>query len=124
VLQLCFGLADVAVLPYTTPPNRLRVRALNPSSTGVFGCEPGTFLPLPRGLDRLVLGFWPDRQLARRLFGSGARLADRARATGRPIKADAHHGIARDIPSWGPLDARLPLRTAGLFGLLVQYKGG
>jgi hypothetical protein len=39
------------------------------------------------------------------------------------MEADAHHGIARDIPAWGPLDAGLLLGAAGLLGLPIDYEG-
>ena len=64
-------------------------------------------LPSPRGLNGLMVGVRPPRELARGLFGPGARLAGWTGTTCRPIKADAHDGIARDIPPRRPFDARL-----------------
>jgi hypothetical protein len=69
-------------------------------------------------------GLGPDRESARRLFGLGARRADRTGAAGRGMKPDAHYGIARDIPAWSPSDAGVPLGTAGVllsFLALNQY---
>jgi hypothetical protein len=59
---------------------------------GVLGGELGRLLPLPRGLDGLMEGLRPDGELARRIFGLGARLADWIGSTGRGMETDAHHG--------------------------------
>ena len=99
------------------------MRPLNPGPPGILGGELGGLLPLPRGLDRLVMGLRPDGELARRIFGLGARLADRTGATGRGMETDAHHGIAGDIPAWRPSDAGLPLGTAGLLRLPIDHEG-
>jgi hypothetical protein len=107
----------------TTASNTLRVRAFNPSPPGVFSGELGGLLPLPRSLDRLVEGSRPDGELARRIFGLGARLADRTGAAGRGMETDAHHGIARDIPAWSPSDAGLSLGTAGVLRLPIDHEG-
>jgi hypothetical protein len=123
VLQTRFGVTDVATLSYTTPPDGLRLRALNPGPLGILGCELGSLLPLPCSLDRLVIGLRPDGELARCIFGLGARLADRTRPTGCRMKTDAHHGIARDIPAWRPSNTGLPLGTVGLLRLPVDDKG-
>ena len=98
------------------------MRALNPGPLGILGGELGGLLPLPRGLDGLMLDLRPDGELARRFFGPGARLADWTGATGRAVETDAHDGIARDIPAWSPSDARLPLRTAGLVCLPIDHE--
>jgi hypothetical protein len=78
--------------------NALGVRALDPGPPGILSLKLGGLLPLPGGLDRLVLGLRPDRELAGGVFGPGAYLASRTGAAGRPIEADAHDGIAGDIP--------------------------
>ena len=90
------------------------MRGLNARPPGIVGRERGRLLPLPCGLDRLVMGLRPDGELARRIFSQGARLADRTRATGRGMETNAHHGVAGDIPAWRPSDAGLPLGTARL----------
>ena len=117
-----FGLADVATLSYTTAPDGLRVRALNPSPPGVFSFELGGFLPLPRGLDGLVEDLRPDGELARRSFGPGACLADRGGTTDHGIETDAHDGVAGDIPARSPCDAGLPLGTVRLVGLPIDHE--
>jgi hypothetical protein len=123
VLQTRFGLTDVATLSYATPPDGLRLRALNPGAPGVLGGKRGRLLPSPCGLDRLVMGLRPHGELARRMFRPGARLADRTRTTGRSMGTDAHHGLAGDIPAWCPSNAGLPLGTAGLLRLPVDDEG-
>jgi hypothetical protein len=121
---LQMGLGQPAVLgpAQATPPDGLRMRALNPSPPSVFDCELGGLLPLPRGLDRLVEGLRPDGELARRIFGLGARRADRTGATGHGMETDAHHGITRDIPAWRSSDAGVSLGTAGLLRLPIDHE--
>ena len=115
-----FGVADVTTLSHATPPDSLGVRALNPGPLGILGRELGGLLPLPCGLDRLVMGLRPDGELARCIFGLGARLADRTRTTGRGLETDAHHGIAGDIPAWSPSDAGVSLWAARLVRLPID----
>jgi hypothetical protein len=103
VLQTRFGLTEVAALSYARPPDGLRLHAFNPGPPGVLGGKRSRLLPLPCGLDGLVMGLRPHGELARRMFYPGARLADRTRPTGRSMETDAHHGIAGDIPAWRPL---------------------
>ena len=114
MLQTRFGLADVATLSYATPPDGLRLCALNPSPPGIVGGECGRLLSLPCGLDRLMLGLQPHGELARRLLRPSARRADRAGATGRAMEADTHDRITRNTPPWRPSDAGLALGTARL----------
>jgi hypothetical protein len=68
-------------------------------------------------------GLRPDAELARRVFGLGARRADRTGATGRGMEPDAHHGITRDIPAWRPSDAGVSLGTAGVLRLPIDHEG-
>src|SRR6266508_3162304 len=123
MLQMGFREPEVVGSAQATASDAVRVRALDPGPSGILGCELGGLLPLPRGLDRLVVGLRPDGELARRVFGPGAGLADRARATGRRVKADAHDGIVRDIPAWGQFDAGMPLGTARLLSIPIQDEG-
>jgi hypothetical protein len=118
-----FGVAPIAAASQATASDGRRVRALNAGPPGVLGGERGGFLPGPRALARLVEDLGPDRELARRILGRGARLADRTGAAGRGMEPDAHHGIARDIPAWRPSDAGLPLGTAGLLPLPIDHEG-
>jgi hypothetical protein len=114
MLQMRFGQPEIARPAQATAANALGVRALDPGPPGILSLKLGGLLPLPGGLDRLVLGFRPDRELAGGVFGPGAYLARRTGATGRPIEADTHDGIAGDIPSRGPFHTRLPLWTTRL----------
>jgi hypothetical protein len=98
------------------------VRALDPCPPGVLRFELDGLLPLPGGLDRLVVGLRPDRELAGGVFRPGARLAGRTDTTGGRIEADAHDGIAGNIPARSPLDTGMPLGTAGLFGLPIDQE--
>ncbi len=118
-----FAVADVATLTEATPPDGLRVRAFNPGPLGILGFERGGLLPLSRLLKRFVVGLRPDGELARRIFGLGARLANWTGTTRRAMETDAHHGIARDIPAWRPSDAGLSLGTVGLLCRPVDDEG-
>ena len=110
-----FASSEIPGPAQATAPDALRVRALDPGPLGILGFELSGLLPLPRGLDRLVVGLRPDGELAGGVFGPGARLAGRTGTTGRRIKADAHDGITGDIPARGPFDTGMPLGTARLF---------
>jgi hypothetical protein len=98
------------------------VRALAPCSRRIRGCERSGPLPVSHGLDRHAVELQPHGELARRSFGPGAHLADRAGATGRGMETDPHDGIPRGIPAWSPSDAGLPLGTARLVGLPIQHE--
>ena len=115
-----FGVAPIAAASYATASDGLRGRALNAGPPGVLGHELRGLLPLPCGLDRLVLGLRPDGKLARRLVGLGARLADRTGATSRAMEADRHDRIARNIPPWRPSDAGVSLGAARLLGFPID----
>jgi hypothetical protein len=123
MLQRGLGQPAVPGLAQAAAPDGVRLCPLGPGPPGILGCELGRFLPLPRGLDRLVMGL-PDRELAGGIFGPGARLAGWTDATGRSIKADAHNGAARDIVPRRPFHTSMPLGTAGLLGFPIQHKGG
>ena len=69
-----------------------------------------------------MLDLRPDRALPGSVFGPGTCVADRTRAIGCPLKADAHHGIARDIPSRPPVDTGMPLGTVGPLRFPIQHK--
>jgi hypothetical protein len=97
------------------------MRTLNPGPLGVLGGELGGILPVSGGLDGLMVGLRPHRQLGRRVFGPGAYLAGRARATGRGIETGAHDGVPGDIPARGPLDTTMPLRTVRLLRLPINH---
>ena len=124
MLQVHLAQPKVPGLAEAAAPDALGVRPFDPGPPGILGFELSRLLPLPCGLDRLVLGLRPDGELTGRVFCPGACLAGRTGATRRRVKADAHDGSARDIPARGPLDTGLPLGTAGLFGLPIQHKGG
>jgi hypothetical protein len=98
-------------------------RALNPSPSCVLSFELSGLLPLPRALDRRMLGLRPEGELAGGIFRPHARLVGWTGATGGPIKADAHDGIARDTSPRRPFDTGLPLGTAGLSRLPIDHKG-
>ena len=124
MLQMGLSQPDVAGPAQATAPDGLRVCPLDSGPPGILRFELDGLLPLPGGLDRLVVGLRPDRELERGVFGPGARLADRTDTTGGRIEADAHEGIAGSIPARGPLDTGMPLGTARLFGLPIHPEGG
>jgi hypothetical protein len=84
-----------------TPPDALRVRALNSGPLGVLGGEPGALLPLPCSLHGFVEDLRPDRELAQRIFSLSARRTDRTGATGRGTETDAPDGGLRGHPDPG-----------------------
>ena len=76
MLQMCLGQADVPGLTETAASDGLRVGAFNPGPLSVLRGESGGLLPLPRGLDRLVVGLRSDRELAGGVFGPGVRVSE------------------------------------------------
>src|SRR5262249_23311886 len=123
MLQMRLGEPEIPSPAQTTASDTLRVRALDPGPLGVLGFERGRLLPLPRGLDRVVDGLRPDRELSGGVFCPGARAAGWTDTTGRCIKADAHDGVAGDIPPRGPFHTRMALGTTRLFRLPLDHEG-
>jgi hypothetical protein len=101
--EMRFRQPNIARLAQATAADALRVRALNPCSRHILGCEVSGLLPVSRGPDSFAMDLRPHGELVRRTFGPGARLADRAGATGRGMQTHPYHGIPRDIKSWGSL---------------------
>jgi hypothetical protein len=122
-LEVCTCQPQIPTLTEVKAPDALRQATLDPCPQGILGFELGGFLPLAGGLDRLVVGLGPDRELARGAFRRGSRLTGGTCATGGAVKPDANHGIARDIVARSPVDAGLSLRTARLLRLPIQDKG-
>jgi hypothetical protein len=114
---------DVSTVAQIKASRALREATLHPGPQGISGFERRRLLALPRRLDGLVVDLRPDGELPRGIFRRGARPTGRTRATGRSVKPNANHGIARDIMSRPPVDAGLALRTARLLGVLIQDKG-
>jgi hypothetical protein len=75
-------------------PDPLRQAALHPCPQRILGCELRCLLALPRGLERLMVGLWADRELAGGCVGGRARPAGGTRATRGPVKPDAHDRVA------------------------------
>jgi hypothetical protein len=119
MLQMGFGQPEISGPAEAAPPDALRVRALTPRPLGILGGELGGLLPLPCGLDGLVVGLRPNRELAGGVFRPRTRPPSRTRTAGHRVKADAPDGIPGDIPARGLLDTGLSLGTAGLFGLPI-----
>ena len=114
---------DVATAAQINAPRALREAAVHPGPQGVLGFERRRLLALLRGLDGLVMGWQPDRELVWGAFRRGTRRAGGARATHRSIKPNANHGIARHIVSRPPVDAGMALGTARLLGVPIDDKG-
>jgi hypothetical protein len=102
-LQMRICEPNIAGPAQATAPDPLGVRAFDPGPPGVLGGERGGLLPLPRGVDGLMVGLQPDGELARRRSRGGARLTGGTGTTRGPVKPDANHGITRDIPSRPPV---------------------
>jgi hypothetical protein len=83
---------DVATAAQIKASRALREATLEPCTQGVLGFELRGLLALPRGLDRLVVGLQPDRELAWGASRRGTRLAGGARATSRSVKPDVNRG--------------------------------
>jgi hypothetical protein len=98
----------------------LREATLNTRPQGILRGELRRLLALPRGLERLVVGLQPDRELAWGAFRCGTRLAGGARTTRGPVEPDADDRVARDITRRPPIDAGMPLGTARLLGVPID----
>lgn len=85
---------EVPTLTEVKAPDTLREATLDPCPQGVLGFELGGLLPLAGGLDRLVVGLGPDRELPWGALRRGARLTGGTCATGGAVKPNANHGIA------------------------------
>jgi hypothetical protein len=114
---------DVSTAAQINASRALREATLDPCPQGVWGFEFRRLLALPRGLDGLVVGVQPDRELAWGAFRRGTRRAGGARTTSRSVKPNANHGIARRVVSRPPVDAGMALGTARLLGVPIQDKG-
>jgi hypothetical protein len=75
-------------------PDPLREATLHPCPQRILGFARRCPLALPRRLERLMVDLWADRELAGGCLGGSARSADGTRATGGPVKPDAHDRIA------------------------------
>ena len=64
---------DVATAAQSKAPRALREATLHPGPQGVLGFERRRLLPLAGGLDGLVVGLQPDRELPWGAFRRGAR---------------------------------------------------
>jgi hypothetical protein len=71
-------------------PDPLRQAPLHPCPQRLRGCERRCRLALPRRLERLMVDWWADRELAGGCLGGRALPAGGTRATGRPVKPEAH----------------------------------
>jgi hypothetical protein len=80
-------------------------------------------LALSRGLDRLVVGFGPDGQLAGGLCRPRARLAGRPDATGGPSKPAAYDRITGHITARRPFDTAMSLGTARVWRRPIDDQG-
>ena len=115
--------AEISTPAEIKASDALREAALDACPQRVLGFEGHRLLPLPCGLDRIVVGLRPDRELAWSRSRRGACLTGGTRATGGPVKPDANHGIARDIVSRPPVDAGISLGTVRPLGVPIQDKG-
>ena len=101
----------------------MRARALHSRPEGILDFEGRRLLTLACGLERLVVGLGPDRELPGGIVRRGADQPGGAGATGGPVKPDAHDGIPGHITAGRPFDTCLPLVTVGLLGVPIQHKG-
>jgi hypothetical protein len=103
--------AQIATLAQIAASYAWREATFNARSQGILCGALRRRLALPRRLERLVVGLPPDGELARCSFGWGARLANRAGATGRAV--GAMHLIAHPLGVPLTTIARLEVRGRG-----------
>jgi hypothetical protein len=77
--------AKVSTLAEINAPDPWREATLHTCPQRVLCCELRRLLALPRSLERLMVDWWADRELAGGCLGGGARLAGGTRATGAGI---------------------------------------
>jgi hypothetical protein len=94
LLEVCTCPPKIPTLTEVKAPDALQEATLDPCPQGILRFELGSLLPLAGGLERLVVGLGPDRELPWGAFRRGARLMGGTCATGRVVKPRANHGIA------------------------------
>jgi hypothetical protein len=94
LLEVCARQPDVPAPAQIEAPCALREAALDPCPQGVLGFELRRLLALPGGLDRLVVGLQPDRELAWGSSRRGTCQAGGARTTRGPVEPDADNRVA------------------------------
>ena len=83
-------------------PYPLGQRTLYPRPERILRFELWRLLALPRGLERLMVDLWADRELAGGCLGGRALPTDGTRTTGRPVKPDANDRAQFRNGSWYP----------------------
>jgi hypothetical protein len=115
--------ANVLTLAEIKASDPLREAALHTCPQGILGFEYRRLLALPRGLNRLVVGLRPNRELARSRLGRGAPLAGWTPTTGRSVETDATDRIARHVASRPPVDTGMALGTVRLLRVPIKDTG-
>jgi hypothetical protein len=100
-----------------------RGAALHSCPQDILGGELRRLLAVPRGLECLVVGRQPDRELAWSVSCRGARLAGGAHTARGAIAPEADHRVARAMMARSPMDTGLSLGAARLLGLPREDKG-
>jgi hypothetical protein len=86
--------AKVSTPAEVKAPDPLREATLHPCPQRILGFELRGPLALPRRLERLMVDWWADRELAGGCLGGSALPAGGTRTTGRPVKPDADDRVA------------------------------
>ena len=94
LLEVCTRQAQVSTAAEIKAPDPLREATLHPCPPRILGFELRCPLALPRGLERLMVDLWADRELAGGGLGGRALPAGGTRATGHPVKPDANDRVA------------------------------